>query len=176
MGTVTKIIADEHSVLFDAIEAGERLLKTNDADYFLKEIGVIVALFETFTRKFHHPKEEKILYPLLLKKKDSVGKKILKQITTSHHSFDLHLNILVQIKASKNTIVLKRIFKKYLKSLHEHIWKENIIVLVNVDYLLTKEESDSMLLEFKKIDNTSPTKKAIKLQIAKWVRKINKVN
>lgn len=174
MNSVGKILAEEHTVLFNAIEAAEKLHSIESVELCKNEIAQFVSLFDVFTNEFHHPKEEEVLYPLLLKKKDIINKRILNEITKDHHALHDALDaVKMKLKSPKNK-GLEGEFSKYLKLLYKHIWRENIIVFINISYFITKEEAAAVSKIFEDIDRRGDTKKKIKSKLVLHTKKINK--
>ncbi|MCK6649884.1 MAG: hemerythrin domain-containing protein [Bacteroidia bacterium] len=174
MSKVVKILAQEHTDLFNAIEAGERVRQIKDDTLFKKEVLRLISLLDIFTNEFHHPKEEDVLYAFLLKKKDTLSNRILKEISKDHHSLHLALDLVKERSLSPKRVALENAFSKYLKLLHKHIWRENIIVFINIPYFVNKEEEQKIYLLFEEIDKKGITKKKIKSELTLNTKRINK--
>ncbi|MCX6295744.1 MAG: hemerythrin domain-containing protein [Bacteroidetes bacterium] len=175
MNTAAEILLDEHKTLFDAIEATKKVQKVKDVELYRKLIINFISFFKDFTEIYHHPKEEKILYKKILKHSKNIDNKILNEISGNHHELDEQI-ILVEQYYNENeneNNKLKKAVDKYINLLFKHIWKENIILIKNLSYLLDEKELKSVAKSFIKLDEKYEKKKKLQNDITKLIKKIS---
>ena len=152
----TEILANEHRLILKALDtftlAKKRL---ENGEYpegvFFKKA---VEFSKTFSDKFHHFKEEFLLFGLLAQKKDGAldlemgalryqherNRFFLKNIEQSIDGYDLHNEI-------ATTTILENL-ASYSSILRRHIYKEDHIFFKLADQELNQEEQESLLEQF----------------------------
>lgn len=171
MKDAIEILLDEHKVLFDAIEATKCVQEIKDIKVYRKEIFPFITFFIKYTDLYHHPKEENILYPLLLKLEKTIDKTIIRMITGNHSELDEIIYTAKSAYLNDENNKLKKSIQQYLKLLYRHIWRENLIVLVNLQYILSKEDNIKIRKQFNEID-LKGNKLKLKKDIYKLIDKI----
>lgn len=154
MENPTKILSDEHKHILkvinalikecDALESGKEL----DKDFFKKAIDFI----RNYADKFHHAKEEDILFVEL--NKDEVGMHCnpTQQMLYEHKLGRDFVNGIVEgiEKNDKNKVIKNS--RDYSQLLQDHIYKEDNILYPMADEALNQEVQKSILDKFKKAE------------------------
>jgi hemerythrin-like domain-containing protein len=173
MNTAAEILLDEHKTLFDAIEATKKVQKVKDVELYRKLIINFISFFKDFTEIYHHPKEETILYKRILKHAKNIDNKILNEISGNHDELDELIILVEQYFIENENNKLKKAVDKYINLLFKHIWKENIILIKNLSYLLDEKELKSVAKSFIKLDEKYGKKKKLQNDITKLIKKIS---
>lgn len=149
-----KILLNEHKNILEIIEFLEKECdkiesgKSIDKNFFKK----IVEFIRNYADKFHHAKEENILFSEMNKNQKELHCNPMAQMVYEH---DLGRNYVKEIEKgikeyNKNKVVENA--RSYCKLLREHIHKEYNILYPMADEILDKKAQFSMLEKFKKIE------------------------
>ncbi len=163
--TPTKILMDEHALIrqfvdnlvlsLEKIEEGEKL----SVDFFEKAVDFA----QNFILKFHHFKEEHLMFGLLAQKRKG---EIDGQMDSLRYQHERGRNFISEIRNSLagyekcadtsckdiNTQIIIENLASYIHMLRHHIQKEDYIFFPAADIELTEEENEYLLGEFKKED------------------------
>ncbi|MBT96751.1 MAG: hemerythrin domain-containing protein [Candidatus Pacearchaeota archaeon] len=162
MGKITKILSDEHKnilrltkLIEKECESGENINK----DFFIKAIYFI----RNYADKFHHAKEEDILFKELLK--DSVqGKLPCNPIEQMLHEHEEGRNFIKETEIGIRENNTKKIIENitgYVNLIREHIYKEDNILYPMADGVLDKKTEQSILNRFSKAEKMKDKKKCL---------------
>ena len=154
MSTPTKILSDEHQNILkivsvvvkecDALESGRDL----DKNFFTKVIDFI----RNYADKFHHAKEEDILFVELCKDTARMHCNPTGQMLFEH---DLGRNFVKNMEAGLGENNNKKVMENargYAQMIQEHIFKEDNILYPMADEALGAEIQASMLERFKEVE------------------------
>ena len=154
MSTPTKILSDEHQNILkvvgvvvkecDGLESGKDL----DKSFFTKVIDFI----RNYADKFHHAKEEDILFVELCKDSAQMHCNPTGQMLFEH---DLGRNFVKNmeegLEENNNRKVMENA-RGYAQMIEEHIFKEDNILYSMADEALGAEIQASMLERFKEVE------------------------
>jgi len=153
MDTPTKILAEEHQNILKVIDA---LLKQCDAlesgggldkDFFNKAIEFI----RGYADRFHHAKEEAILFVELCKDTVQMHCNPTEQML---HEHDLGRGFVKKMEQGLAENDRKKIIENargYSRLLQEHIYKEDNILYPMAEEALSQETKKAMLNEFEEV-------------------------
>lgn len=150
----TKILSDEHKNILKVIEALNKecdLLESGkelDKDFFNKAIDFI----RNYADKFHHAKEEEILFKELCKDTVEMHCNPTQQML---HEHDLGRNFVKEMEQGLNENNKEKVIENargYAQLLQEHIYKEDNILYPMADEALNKNMQKSILEKFKKLN------------------------
>ncbi|MEK6832478.1 MAG: hemerythrin domain-containing protein [Nanoarchaeota archaeon] len=148
----TKLLSDEHKTILKVVEMLEEECnslkeKNIDKDFFIKVIDFI----RNYADKFHHAKEEDILFKEMCKPNVEMHCNPVEQMLHEHNlgrnfvkNMELSLN-----KNDKNELV--RNAREYIVLIREHIFKEDNILYPMADEALGKTAQESMAKKFAEI-------------------------
>ncbi|MAF20917.1 MAG: cation-binding protein [Parcubacteria group bacterium] len=150
-----KMLSDEHQNILKVIEALTKevnALETGQAlnkDFFNQAIDFI----KNYADKFHHVKEEDILFKELSKDSVQMDCNPMEQML---HEHDLGRGFVKGIKqglerGNKEQIIKNS--KEYSQLLQEHIFKEDNILYPMADQSLDQKTQQAMLKEFKQAED-----------------------
>src|SRR3989344_3349948 len=154
----SKILADEHQNILkvidslnnecDAIESGKEINK----EFLTKAIDFI----RNYADKFHHAKEEDILFKEFVKKTEENDGCIhcnpVEQMLVEHDEGRNFVKQMEQGVKENNKEKAIEGTRGYTRLLQEHIFKEDNILYPMADEALDKKVQDNMLKKFKKIE------------------------
>jgi len=175
MEKTSKILVDEHKDILkvaDAIEkeCGELKKGRNiDEDFFKKAVYFI----KNYADKFHHAKEEDILFREMLK--DSVKECLhCNPIDQMLHEHDMGRNFIKGILEGMDKKDRKKVVENaigYVHLIREHIFKEDNVLYPMCDEALGKETQKSMLKKFEKEEKSMEKEKKKCIGIVKEFEK-----
>ncbi len=150
MHSSVKILYDEHEVIVSVIElakkAGE-LWKINP-EKFGKIIVELISFFRNYADKFHHYKEEEVLFPEMNKKNELLEDGVIKEMFDNHANFREMLTNIENFAKNKNYEAASRQLLEYSEALLDHIAVENDEVFLMAESLFTKDELKKINFRF----------------------------
>lgn len=137
------------------------LIETFDSESHqaLKTAKIFIDFVKNYVDKYHHDKEEKILFPWLLKKNPMLEQGPIRVMLMEHdqgRQIIKEMNDIVETNSSKPSAndLLKDLMEQYERLLINHIEKENN-VLYQMAEAINADEGDGdaiMLPEFQKVE------------------------
>jgi hemerythrin-like domain-containing protein len=150
-----QILVDEHQVITSVLEAVEAAARrtddTFDADFFEKALD----FFTTFADRCHHAKEEAHLFPMLEAAGVPRDGGPIGCMLGEHEQGRAHIRAAREALqwARKDDAEARRIVASellaYAAMLRQHIFKENNVLFVMGDQLLTPENKEQLLRKFR---------------------------
>ncbi len=169
------MLEEEHKNILKvakAIEIECNKLKSGrnlDKEFFKKAVYFI----KNYADKFHHAKEEEILFKEMLK--DSVQECLhCNPIDQMLHEHGIGRDFIKNLEEGIKTENKEKIIKNamgYAQLIREHIFKEDNILYPMCDETLGKKTKDSMLNKFEKEDKSKEQAKKRALAIVKEFEK-----
>lgn len=153
MDVLTKILSDEHKNILemigallkecDVLESGKEI----DKDFFKKAVDFI----RGYADKFHHAKEEDILFVELSKNESEMHCNPMAQMLIEH---DMGRNFIKEleeglVKSDKNKVVENA--RGYANLLREHIFKEDNILYPMAEEALSQETQKAVSEKFEEV-------------------------
>ncbi len=154
MNAPTEILADEHKNIIIVIDALDRECdalvsgKELDKNFIEKAID----FFRNYADKFHHAKEEEILFKELRRNSDKIDCEPTVQMEYEH---ELGRNFIKQMEEGLNENNKRKLVenaRRYIQLLQEHIFKEDNILFPMADSALDNKAQKLMSLKFKQIE------------------------
>ena len=154
------LLEEEHNVIrrvLAVIEQETRRIDTGalpDADLLRQTIQ----FFAGFADGRHHGKEERFLFAVLASKKDIIRDGPVKVLSSEHESGRYFVKELreglVQLEAGdqRATARIRRALQLYAQMLHKHIAKEEEILFLLAQVLLSDNEMEELGTEFQGAD------------------------
>lgn len=154
METTSKILSDEHQNILkvidvllkecDLLQSGKKI----DNDFFKKTIDFV----KGYADKFHHAKEEDILFIEMNKDEIQMHCNPIEQML---HEHDLGRNFIKELekgveKNNKDKIIENA--RGYAQLLRDHISKEDNILYPMADETLSQNIKNEMLEKFKQVE------------------------
>src|ERR1022692_877121 len=104
MNTYLKLLYDEHSIIVNAIDVAKESESLIGKDNILyeKTIRTLIDFFRNFADKYHHNKEEMILFPEMEKKNEMLQDGVIKEMFDNHEEFREMIKDIEQNLGAKN--------------------------------------------------------------------------
>ncbi len=156
MNTATTNLKNDHMHILHLLRLMSNMVKTSDSE--ISHIETVVDLVKNYADKFHHAKEEDLLFPLMSHKGFS---KNHGPIAVMLHEHELGRRYLKGIQDSIPLFIngeksaLQKIYENmnaYIELLSNHIDKENNILFRMADDILDENEQQNLLKKFKEIE------------------------
>ncbi|MBC8266681.1 MAG: hemerythrin domain-containing protein [Flavobacteriales bacterium] len=149
----TKILYDEHEVIISAvemIESSESLLN-DDPEKWKVFCKKMIYFFRNYADKYHHHKEEQLLFPKISQENEVMGMNIIAEMLENHNDFRDYLS---EIEECLNSDISKAFLKisDYCEHLSDHISVENEELFISVETLLSENDLETMMYQFQDID------------------------
>ncbi len=173
MKETTKILVNEHKNILKVADALEKECenikkgKPVDENFF----RFVIEFIRNYADKFHHAKEEEILFKQFCKNESELHCNPVEQMLYEHkegRNFVRGIEIGLE-KRNKNQIIQNAL--GYVHLIREHIFKEDNILYPLTEQVLSKEAQKDMLKKFEKIQKDR--EKEIKDYLT-FVKKIGK--
>jgi hemerythrin-like domain-containing protein len=142
-----KMLYAEHQVILERIEDMRQLLKSSNLAAKKEELPGYVDFFRTYGDKYHHHKEEDVLFSLL--KDRYPGLLPLTEALEEHHAmFRENIVDIENALRAEDFEKAAATFLRYLSDLTDHISAEDDELFVAVDELLTGAEREKLYYAF----------------------------
>ncbi|MFQ5447323.1 MAG: hemerythrin domain-containing protein [Saprospiraceae bacterium] len=142
-----KMLYAEHQVILERIEDLRQLLKGNNMATKKEELLRYVDFFRTYADKYHHHKEEDVLFSLL--KDRFPGLWSITEALEEHHAmFRENIADIENALRSEDWEKVEGILPRYLSDLTDHISAEDDELFVAVDEQLTGAEREKLYYAF----------------------------
>ena len=160
MKTATEILRHEHDAILNMLEATEEVARRlgNKEGVEPRILDDLVEFFRLFADRCHHGKEEDLLFPLLEKKGMPRGGGPIGVMLMEHdHGRDLvrQMSEAAEFYAKGNNDAGMRWAAaafQYVPLLREHIAKENQVLFVMAERMLSSDEQRTLAQAFEKVE------------------------
>lgn len=154
MSKPTEMLTDEHKNIITVVNALDRECNSLVSGKELNKTFIEKAIdfFKHYADKFHHAKEEEILFKELRKNSDKMDCDPTGQMEYEH---ELGRDFVKQMEEGLNENNKRKIVenaRKYIQLLQEHIFKEDNILFPMADGALDNKVQKLMAAKFKQIE------------------------
>ncbi len=156
MNIATQNLENDHVYILRLIDVMEKMVLNCATD--TAHMEVVVNLIKTYADGFHHAKEEKVLFPLLVEKGFSNEQGPISVMLHEHvegREFVKGISERIDVYKAGNVSALPEIYfymQGYIDLLRAHIEKENSVLFRMADKALSKDEQASLLNKFAAIE------------------------
>lgn len=169
-----KMLYDEHEIIVNAIDTAKQaksLIGKEDASYE-KLIHQLIGFFRNYADKYHHFKEEEILFPEMAKRNELLADGVIKEMFENHSDFrEMIQNIETALNEKKYAETQQQL-EKYTEALLDHIAVENDEVFQTAESIFSEEELEKIYFRFEDCDrNLGNAKKEELKELADMLRK-----
>jgi hemerythrin-like domain-containing protein len=154
MNKSLEILYSEHEVIKSVVSCREKInsLSKSDPGKYKIILTGLINFFRNYADKFHHYKEEKILFPLMCEKNEMLEDNIVGEMLENHQDFrNLVRSIETEIN-SGNYDESGSLLSKYTEMLLDHIAVEDDELFQMAETLLDESELEKMYFDFQDID------------------------
>lgn len=174
MNDPIKVLYDEHDIISTVIEAARNssaLLGQDEARYE-QTVRRMIDFFRNYADKFHHHKEEEILFPEMCKRNEMLQSGVIQEMLEHHTEFREMIASIESFLDKKNYMRASQQLNIYCEALLDHIAVENDEVFQMAESLFTPNELDGMYFRFSDCDKDLGESK--KQELAKMADEIMK--
>ncbi len=144
------LLYKEHEVIvnvIDSVQMAGELLHPNP-DRYKRVVVELIRFFREYADRYHHFKEEEILFPEMGKKSEIVQSGILCEMIDHHVEFRSQLRMIEFQLAEGNLEKANAALRAYSNELLDHIAIENDEVFQMADSLFTAQELEQIECRF----------------------------
>jgi hemerythrin-like domain-containing protein len=169
-----KMLYDEHEIIINAIDAAQqaKALIGRDNELYDSTVRKLISFFRNYADKFHHYKEEEILFPEMNKRNELLADGVIKEMFDNHADFRIMIRNIEENIDSKKYTEAQEAIEKYAGALLDHIAVENDEVFVMAESLFTESELENMKYRFDDCDSELGVK--IKQELAELADSLRK--
>ena len=166
METAIKNLENDHANILGLIDVMEKMVLTLSTE--LSHMEMVVSLIKNYADGFHHAKEEKLLFPLLVKKgfsKEHGPVAVMLHEHTEGRNFVTGMTEEIEAYKNGDTSTLTKLYENmqgYIDLMRAHIGKENNVLFSMSDKALTDEEQQDLLKAFAAVETTGYIKGRIR--------------
>jgi len=159
METATNNLENDHVQILRLIDVMEKLTRIPNPE--VAHLEEVIFLIRNFADIFHHAKEEKMLFPMLIEKGFSptqgpVGVMLAEHAEGRNFVKGMDENLSGYKQGDKKFLpALVDNLKGYIDLLREHIGKENHVLFPMANKMLTPDETQFLLGKIKEFTATS---------------------
>lgn len=156
----TQVLINEHSGLMVILKVLEKInLQINQNSQFnIDHVDEIIEFFQVFVDKCHHSKEEIYLFPSIETLGSDSDRELIKEALDDHKDARVFVSGMkksIDSYREGNKEEIEEFSKKatsYISLLTQHIQKENTVIFMRADELISGDEQNEMVLEFEEIE------------------------
>lgn len=149
-----KILYDEHAIIVNAIDVAKQceVLIGTDNDRYESTIRKLITFFRNYADKYHHFKEENILFPEMSKRNEMLSDGVVKEMFDNHEDFREKIQTIEKHLNNKMYAETQTELEKYGEALLDHIAVENDEVFQIAETLFTEDELEKINHRFQDCD------------------------
>lgn len=160
MATATQVLRHEHEAVLKMLDASEEAARQFDAGGKVppETLADLLEFFRVFADQCHHTKEEELLFPLLERKgipreggpvgvmlaEHEEGRALIREMAEAAEAY--------QKGGDGAAARWSRAARAYAQLLRAHIYKENNVLFVMAERILTPEEQAQLAESFEKLE------------------------
>jgi len=161
MNTATQNLEHDHVFILRLIDIMEAMIQQNCTN--TDHLELAVNLIRNFADCFHHAKEEKLLFPMMITKGFSDQQGPVALMLSEHELGRMYTGEItknIEIIKQGNSTVLTKIYsnmQSYISLLRNHIGKENNVLFRMADQVFSTEEQQNLLVQFAEAEKSVDT-------------------
>ena len=121
-------------------------------DLYESSVRSLIGFFRNYADKFHHFKEEDILFPEMSKKSELMADGIVKEMFDNHEDFREMIREIAKANDAKRYNEAQKFLEAYCNALLDHIAVENDELFVTAESLFTPAELKMIVSRFSDCD------------------------
>ncbi len=154
MNRTIKVLFDEHEIIVNAIDAvrqAKSLIGKDDVAYE-NIVRQLLFFFRRYADKYHHYKEEEVLFPEMCRRNELIADGIVKEMLDNHEDFRNQITGVERAIDQKKYADARQQLEKYTEALLDHIAVENDEVFQAAESIFSEEELSKLYFRFLDID------------------------
>ncbi|MCC6837703.1 MAG: hemerythrin domain-containing protein [Bacteroidia bacterium] len=153
MNDPIKVLMNEHEIIVDASNLVKKMIAVVDrSDLYKRSALQLLSFFRDYADKYHHHKEEEILFPEMVKQNELLASGVLQEMLENHEDFRGQLSEIEELIGQNNCSQAQQRFEDYVDALADHIAVENEEVFEIAFSLFTEDEKEKIYYRFVDID------------------------
>lgn len=153
MNKAIKLLHEEHSYIKELLEKTSKLFQSRETKEEVKEsLLKCVSFFREYADNYHHNKEEKVLFPEMVKRNEMLQFGVIHEMLENHEDFRIALAEVEDFIMENNFESAEKRFNSYADSLLEHIAVEEEEVFQIAETLFSEVELQNIYYLFKDCD------------------------
>lgn len=150
MNNPIELLYKEHEIITQAVKSTQALksLIENDNEAYKNGMRKKIDFFRNYADKYHHAKEEKVLFPEMNKKNEILSDGIIKEMLENHEDFRELLQNIESLIEKNDYFLAHTEFEKYAIALSDHIAVENEEVFQIAETLFEEDELEKIYFKF----------------------------
>jgi hemerythrin-like domain-containing protein len=154
MSKAIEILFNEHEIIKSVIYQRDKLnvLAKSNPLKFKEILTELISFFRNYADKYHHYKEERLLFPLICEKNEMLKDSIIEEMLENHQDFRKLIKSIENSVESGNSEVSINQLLKYTEMLLDHIAVEDDEVFQIAETLLGEDELEKMYYDFQDVD------------------------
>lgn len=144
------VLYQEHEIIKKVIDEVRNVVNAplKNASEYEKTILEAITFFKTYADKYHHLKEEEILFPAMVQKSELLESGVIKEMLDNHEDFRLIISNIEKSLSEKKYAEVKLLILKYTEALLDHIAVENDEVFQMALTLFSDKELEDVYYRF----------------------------
>ena len=155
MNKAVQVLFSEHETIINAIAV------MNEAESHIQEdtlryemlIKTMLLFFRNYADKYHHSKEEEVLFPEMIKKNELLSEGVIKEMLENHDDFRVMLKDAEKMLEMGAYEATGQMLHVYTEALLDHIAVENEEVFQMLDSIFDEKELDKIYFRFEDCDH-----------------------
>lgn len=144
-----------------------------DKEVYEEAVKLLITFFREYGDKFHHYKEEQVLFPKLNSNYEFSQPTLVEELEDHHEFFREYVSSIETNLKDRNFEKVQSILQSYVGDLLDHIGAENDELFVMAESLFSEEELEAMYFDF--VDYDRDIGEDIKLQLEGIPDKMDKL-
>ena len=153
-----KVLQAEHHALRSALHTASQIQAIKDDDLYRTRVHDIILFFREFTERYHYPKEDGILYPVL---RDVVGAEVISDMYDSHEDMEQLLADIIDAHVNYDHALLRSSMDMYINKLRSQIDREDKELLEEAGRSLSPAQASKIYQEFIDLDKKDGLKEVL---------------
>lgn len=147
-------LMDEHEVISVTEELIQSLDKkwNSDSNSYTQKVEGLIYFFREYTDKFHHRKEEEVLFKKLKDNPDFLLDDIITELEEHHEMFRETVINIEEALSNEDFEKVQSLLSRYINNLLDHIAIENDELYSMAESLFNEGELENMYFLFEDID------------------------
>ncbi|MBE2245934.1 MAG: hemerythrin domain-containing protein [Candidatus Competibacteraceae bacterium] len=147
------LLYDEHQIITQAIEQVRAFLdEAVNGTKSIEEMHAYILFFRHYADKFHHYKEEEILFPEMAKRNELIAEGVIQEMLDNHVEFRQMIADMEASASEGDAAKTQMQFAQYAEALLDHIAVENDEVFQMAESLFSDDELENMYFRFVDMD------------------------
>lgn len=150
----SQMLMDEHTIIkkIENIINSMDLLWEKDNEKYKTLVSRMLYFFKEYSDRFHHYKEEQILFPEMRNHPDFKLSEIIDELEDHHVMFREYTQEINDLCQSNECAKSYQVLKKYIDNLLDHIAVEDDELFSMAENLFSSNEYEKLYFRFKDID------------------------